>query len=126
MLDKMGFDLSKNPYALNETIRIFIRTILPFIILIVVSWLTRPDDKERLDRLYARLKTPVTADREFDAKEVELSYANPSRFDHKKMFRHSNWEFEKFDKTDIKGIVISSIGALFILLLLYLIIHALG
>ena len=38
VLDKLGFDLTKNPHALNQTIRIMIRTILPFLILIIVAF----------------------------------------------------------------------------------------
>ncbi|MCI0496076.1 sodium:solute symporter family protein, partial [candidate division KSB1 bacterium] len=38
IVDWLGFDLSKNPYALNETIRIIIRTLVPFLILILVSY----------------------------------------------------------------------------------------
>ena len=113
-LDKLGFDLSKNPYALNETIRISIRTVVPFLILVVVSWLTKPVDKHRLDRFFVKMKTPVQADREIDAKEMALSYENPQRFDHMKMFRNSNWEFEKLDRTDIKGIVWCTIGGLIV------------
>ncbi|RQW01852.1 sodium:solute symporter family protein, partial [candidate division KSB1 bacterium] len=52
IVDWLGFDLSKNPYALNETIRIIIRTLVPFLVLILVSYLTRPDDKTRLDRFF--------------------------------------------------------------------------
>ena len=50
LLDTIGMDLRKNPYALNETIRILIRTTVPFLILVVVSLLTRRDDKAMLDR----------------------------------------------------------------------------
>ena len=59
LLDKMGFDLRKNPYALNETIRILIRTLTPFAVLIAVSFLTRRDDKTMLDRFYVKMKTEV-------------------------------------------------------------------
>jgi len=34
---------------------------------------------------------------------VELSYANPTRFDHRKLFPSSNWEFTKWDKRDTIG-----------------------
>ena len=121
LIDIIGFDLSKNPHALNETIRISIRTLIPFLVLIVVSLLTKQDDKVRLDRFYARMKTSVESNREVDLKEVELSYANPSRFDYKKMFPNSNWEFEKFDKTDIKGIIWFTLGGILILYILYMI-----
>ncbi len=76
LLDKMGFDLQKNPYALNETIRILIRTLTPFAVLIGVSFLTRRDDKTMLDRFYVKMKTQVHTDPQEDARQMELSYAN--------------------------------------------------
>jgi len=118
LLDKF-FDLSKNPHALNETIRIIIRTFLPFLILMFVSLLTKPDDKKKLDEFYAILKTPAIADREEDAKQVQLSIENPSRFDYKKLFKNSNWEFEKLDRTDIKGIILFTIYGVIIMSIIY-------
>ncbi|HNR68832.1 MAG TPA: sodium:solute symporter family protein [bacterium] len=119
LLDLLGGNLSKNPHALNETIRVIIRTCVPFFVLILVSLLSKPEDKQRLDRFFVKMKTPVQANREVDAHEIELSYAQPQRFDDKKLFPHSNWEFEKFDKIDIIGIVLFTIGGLLILAVLY-------
>jgi SSS family solute:Na+ symporter len=100
LVDKLGFDLSKNSYSLNETIRVLIRTVTPFLVLIFVAFVTVPDDKERLDRFFVRMKTPSLPSAEADAKEIALSYQNPHRFDHKKLFPNSNWEFNKWDKVD--------------------------
>lgn len=121
IVDLMGFDLSQNPSALNETIRIIIRTLIPFLVLIIFSWLTRPDDKTRLDRFFVKMKTPTARDKSLDAREIELSYTNPTRFDHKKLFPNSNWEFEKLDRTDWKGIIWFTIGGIIILWLVYLV-----
>jgi solute:Na+ symporter, SSS family len=112
-------DLSKYPHALNETIRIVIRTFFPFLILMIVSLLTKPENKERLDRFYARMKTPAIADRDEDAKQVNLSYENTARFDYKKMFKKSQWEFEKFDKTDISGVLWFTLYGIIIMVILY-------
>ena len=91
LIDKAGFDLSKNPHALNQTIRILVRIFVPFIILILVALFTRPDDKVMLDRFFAKMKTKVKGDRDADRKEMELSYANPYRFDHLKIWPKSQW-----------------------------------
>jgi len=106
-LDRLGFDLSKNSYAINETIRVLIRTILPFLMLMLVSWLTPPENKLRLDRFFARMMTVVREDREADAREVELSYANPDRFNHKKLFPGTQWEFSKWNRVDTIGFVLA-------------------
>lgn len=111
LLDRLGFDLQKNPYAFNETIRIVIRTVIPFLILIVVSWLTRLQDRKSLDRFFVKMKTPVRVDSLEDAKELELSYANPRRFDGKKLFPGSHWEFDKWTKTDLIGFLVSALVA---------------
>jgi SSS family solute:Na+ symporter len=107
LLDKTGFDLSENLYALNETLRIAIRTSVPFIILILAALLAKPDDRKMLDRFFAKMKTKVLLNKEQDAKELALSYENPHRFDHNKLFPASDWEFEKWDKEDFWGVVIS-------------------
>ncbi len=110
MIDKLGrvfgYDLANNPYALNETIRLATQTIVPFVIIIVVSLMTKPDDKKQIDRFYVKMKTPVEKNKQQDAKELEISYANPTRYDHMKLFPGTNLEFEKFTKEDIKGVIL--------------------
>lgn len=107
VLEKLGFDLTKNPHALNQTIRIMIRTILPFFILIIVALLTNPDDKKRLDRFFVKMKTLVLQNREADAKELTKSYKDTGRFDYMKLFPGSNWEFDKWSRIDIVGFSLS-------------------
>jgi len=119
LLDKMGCGLGKNPYALNETIRILIRTIVPFLILVGLSLLTRRDDKTMLDRFFVRMKTPVESDPDEDARQLELSYADPHRFADRNLFGPgSDWEFNKWNRTDTVGFVISCAAAIGVILLL--------
>ena len=118
LLDKLGFDLQQNPYALNETVRILIRTLTPFVILIVISLLTRRDDKTMLDRFYVKMKTQVQTDPQEDDQQMKRSYANPGRFDDRKLLTNSDWEFEKWDKTDTIGFVISVMVAVLVILFL--------
>ena len=123
LLDKLGFDLAKNSYAFNETIGYISRLIVPFALLIIISILTRPDDKKRLDRFYVKMKTTVIPNREADDKEMAISYENPHRFDHLKMFPNSNWEFCKYDKTDIKGMLWTLAGCAGLVLFLYVVVN---
>jgi len=122
-LDKMGVDLSKFPYALNESIRVTSRVIIPFGVLILVSLMTKRDDKTLLDRFFVKMKTPVQRDRAADKHEMELSYANPTRFNHLKLFPNSEWELGKWDKTDIIGFLISIVFAFVIVGLVFLIVE---
>jgi SSS family solute:Na+ symporter len=114
-LDRLGFDLSKNSYAVNETLRVLIRTIVPFVVLIVVSRLTRPEDTSRLDRFFARMMTVVQEDRAADAREVELSCAQPDRFNHRKLFPGTQWEFSKWNRVDAIGFAAAVLCALAVL-----------
>jgi SSS family solute:Na+ symporter len=120
LIDKLGWDLSKNPNALNETIRALLRILTPFVILILLGYLVRPDDKAVLDRFYAKMKTQVLVDRKADQRELELSYAKPHRFDHLKMFPRTSWEFCRWDRTDIVGFGIALLVAFGIIGLLLL------
>jgi solute:Na+ symporter, SSS family len=118
-LDKLGFDLARNPYALNETIRVLVRTFFPFLVLAVVAFVTRPEDKARLDRFYVRMKTRVVPDRARDAQEVALSNADPRRFDHQRLFPSSQWEWDKWDREDAVGFGLAILVLFGILGLLY-------
>ena len=118
-LDKLGIDMTKNSNALNQTVRILVRTIMPFIILVIVALLTKPDDKKRLDRFFVKMKTQVLIDRKADTVELEKSYAHPNRFDHYKLFPDSNWEFDKWDKIDSIGFAVSIVAVFGIIGILF-------
>lgn len=108
LLKLAGFDLRQASPSLLLTLRYLVAAFLPFAILIPVSLAT--DNKgleERIARFYAKMKTPVHPDPAEDARRLEESYANPSRFDHTKLFVHSNWEFCKWTKTDTIGFLAS-------------------
>ena len=104
---------------MTETIRILIRTIVPFLILVVVSLLTRRDDKAMLDRFFVKMKTPVETDPNEDLRQLELSYSDPRRFDDRNLLGPgSDWEFNKWTRTDTVGFAISTIAAIGVILLL--------
>lgn len=100
-------DLSKQPYALVETIRTLIRLILPFSVIILVSLLTRPDDGPRVARFYAKMRTPVLVDRQQDLEALEKSLADPSRYREKLLFPNSQFELFKWNRVDAIGFVLS-------------------
>lgn len=120
-LHHLGFDLSRNSYALNETIRVLIRTLFPFLVIILISSLTRHSREEReiLDRFYVKMKTPVKDNREEDERELKISYENPTRFNHLLIFPGSHWQFTKWDRTDGLGFIYALLMVGGILLLLY-------
>ncbi|NWK56561.1 sodium:solute symporter family protein [Verrucomicrobiaceae bacterium N1E253] len=125
VIDKMGFDLSANPYALNETIRVLLRTFLPFVLLIIVSLMTRrsKEEEEAADQTAARILTPVLADGDEDAQLVAQHESDPSLVDDHKLFGpNSHWTFSKWNKVDAIGFGINVLALLAIIGFLYFVV----
>jgi SSS family solute:Na+ symporter len=120
LIDLAGFDLAENPYALNETIRVMSRITFPFAVLLVVGYLTRPEDEPLLARFYGKMRTPVLADPEADRAEMEKTLADPHRFDDQKLFPRSSWEINRWNRVDGIGFIIALAVMFGILGLLYL------
>ncbi len=116
-------DLSTLPYAMVETIRTLLKIILPFSVIIIVSLLTRPDDKERLDRFYVKMRTPVNVDREIDRMEMEKSLSDPDRFKERLLSNKGQFEFFKWNRTDSIGFGLSVLTVLGIIGMLYILLN---
>ena len=101
----LGLDLTQYRKAALKTLEFPFKIIAPFLVMIVASLLTQPNSKKALDRLYVKMKTPVDPDPEGDAREIDVSYARPDRFNDRKLFPGSNWEFERPTKMDFWGFV---------------------
>jgi len=124
-LDLIGFDLSKNLYSVNETIRLLIRTLFPFLIIFIFSFLYKhtPEELKSLDRFFAKMKTKVQENKEDDQRELELSYANPHRFDDRKMFPNTQWEMLKWNREDRVGFIWAMAMVFGIIGLLYFLVN---
>lgn len=121
---RLGLPLERWGSAGLITNRWMMDAMLPFILLISISLLTprpRPESAEfaRLARFYARLKTPVKSDLAEDALEVAASEANPTRYDHRKMFPGTDWEFTCWTMGDYLGFFGCWAGVLAILAFLW-------
>lgn len=102
----MGMDLSQASKGTLEALRLPPRLVTPFLLLILLSFMTRPNSKESLDRYYAKMKTEVKPDPEDDRREMEASYADPHRFDDRRMFPNTQLEFVRPRPRDIIGFVV--------------------
>ncbi len=109
MLDLLGFDLQHNPYAMNETIRILIRTLIPFIVFVIVALMIRVKIDENVERFYIKMKILVDSDPEKDRQNLDHAYANPTVVRALKLFPDSDWEFDRWDRQDWTGFLISVI-----------------
>ena len=67
----------------------------------------KPNDKDALDRYYAKMKTTVDPDPDLDRANLEAAYADPEAIEAKKLFPGSNFEFQRPSRTDIVGFVVS-------------------
>jgi SSS family solute:Na+ symporter len=105
LVSLLGVDVAAFNSAQLMTTRFLVDALLPILILIVVSLLTKQADPARVARFYVRMKTPVGKTLDEDALDVEASYANPTRYDHTKLFPRSNWEFTKWNKQDAVGFI---------------------
>ena len=101
----LGLDLTQYRKAALKTLEFPFKIIAPFLVMIIASLLTQPNSKKALDRLYVKMKTPVDPDPEGAAREIDVSYARPDRFNDRKLFPGSNWEFERPTKMDLWGFV---------------------
>lgn len=106
-LHAAGVDLTANPYALNETLRLIIRTLLPILLMVLISLLTPPDPRELLDRFFAKMRTPVEVERAKDDAELALSYRQPDRYHERLLFPGSNWEFFRWTRQDATGFLLA-------------------
>ncbi len=107
LYDYLGWDLTGLANPMLETLRLPPRIIAPFLVMILLSWITPKNSPKVLDRYYVKMKTPVDPNPEKDAQELQRSYENPHRYDHKKLFPGTQLEFQKPTWLDVVGFVVS-------------------
>jgi len=120
---KLGIDVkSMTPAGLLATHFIF-DGIFPFVLLFPLSFITKKTDKQRLDRFYVKMKTPIQPTPEADAAEIEKSFANPRRFDDQKLLPGSNWEMCKWTRQDAVGFATCWVVVVLILGIFYMLLN---
>ncbi len=107
LLYKMGIPLNLKPYALNETLRMLIRLVFPFILLIIVSLLTPPQTDEKTFRFFLKMRTRVRGlGAKVDEEDLKEAYANPEKTKALLAFPNTSLEIYKWNKQDITGFLI--------------------
>ncbi|MDN5216320.1 sodium:solute symporter family protein [Fulvivirgaceae bacterium BMA12] len=120
LLDALGIDLSKNPYAFNETLRLLIRLVFPFVLLIMVTVATSSKTLVAPNRFFIKMRTPVDSrGGKADESILEKRYENPETSQDMLIFKNSNLEFYKWKRKDWYGFLLSWSIVLVILALLY-------
>lgn len=105
-LSLVGVPVEKMTSSMRNASRYVYNAITPFVILLLVSLMTRKPDGLRVDRFFGKMKTPVGATLQLEEAAMAETYENPHRFDHTKLFPNSSWEFTKWDKVDAVGFAI--------------------
>ena len=120
LLKSLGIDLHKIPYALNETIRMLIRLVFPFLVVILVSLLTKADNHEITNRFFLKMRTRVRGlGAEADRLDLEASYRNPEKTKEILLFPDTSLEIYKWNRQDITGFLIAIGVVLIVLFTLY-------
>lgn len=108
VVGKAGVDVAALTPTERFTIQFFFDAIFPFVVLMVVSLLTRPTDPARVAFFYGKMKTPVGDTPELEEAAMEETRRSPTRFEHTKLLPSSNWEFCKWDRVDTIGFLACS------------------
>ncbi len=114
----VGIDLRGASKATIESLRLPARLLTPFLVLIILSFITPRGSPVVLDRYYAKMNTPVVADPVEDEKVLEKAYASPETTAQRKIFPESDWEFVWPNAKDIIGFVASCVVCVMIIGLL--------
>jgi SSS family solute:Na+ symporter len=103
----LGVDLANVSKATLETLRLPTRVLLPFLVLVIFSYITPRTSKEVLDRYFVKMKTEVDPDPETDQRNLEASYRDPKRFEGKRLFPGTDIEALRPRRSDVVGFAIS-------------------
>ena len=101
----LGLDMTKFQNAALKTMEFPFKIIAPFFVMIIASLLTKPNNKDSLDLLYVKMKTPVDPDPKNDKAQMKRSYAQPNRFDDRKLFPKTSLEFQRPSQLDFWGFI---------------------
>lgn len=114
-LSLVGVNVEALSPSSRNAARYLFDAFFPFLVLILVSFMSRPAERSRVDRFYGKMKTPIGETPELEAAAMQATTENPTRFDHTKLFPRSNWEFTKWNRVDAVGFLICVCVSFFIL-----------
>ena len=103
VLSWLGIDFTRFTKAQLVATRFFFDALFPFVLLFLLSGLTRPLPQSDLDSFFAKVHTPVQPTLVEDDRAVEEARAHPEKFLTRKLWPRSNWEVMKPGRADILG-----------------------
>ncbi|MEX0326180.1 MAG: sodium:solute symporter [Puniceicoccaceae bacterium] len=103
VLSLVGIDFTGFKKSQLVATRFFFSAFFPFVLLFLVSWLTRPAERKHLDYFFGKIYTPIQETPEKDQEAIQWATDNPQELAKRKMFPGTQWEIAKPDKMDILG-----------------------
>ncbi|MFC1564340.1 sodium:solute symporter [candidate division KSB1 bacterium] len=103
ILSWFGIDFTDFSKAQLVAARFFFDALFPFVLLVIISFFTKPAMKSTMDRFFARVHTPVQPTPEEEESALEAAYADPEMYDKDRLFPGKHWEILKPDKMDYIG-----------------------
>lgn len=103
VLSLIGFDFTAFNKAQLVAVRFLFDALFPFLLLFVLSYVTKPVQKEKLDYFYAKIHTPVQGTPQKDTEAIAANAKEMERFESRKLFPRTQWEVHKPGKMDYIG-----------------------
>jgi SSS family solute:Na+ symporter len=122
ILSWFGVDFTSWSKPQLTAARFFFAALFPFVLLFIISFVTKRGDGNHLDRFYAKMYTPVQPTPEEDISALEVAYANPGMYNNRKLWGKYGWEMLKPKKIDYIGFFGSWILVGIIIFLLWLVV----
>jgi len=123
VLSWLGLNFSHFKKAQLVAARFFFDALFPFVLLFLISFLTKPAEKSGLDRFFAKIHTPVQANEQAERKALEANYRHPEKLEKNKIWPGSNWEIHKPGWMDFVGFFGSWLLVGVIVVLLWLMVN---
>jgi SSS family solute:Na+ symporter len=102
----LGVDFTTMTKAHVLTASFVFDIIFPFVVLFLVSLVTKRNSEKVLREFYAAVHTPVVADADADARRVQAAIDDPAIVERNKLFPGTEWEFWKPTRADILGFIV--------------------
>jgi len=103
VLSWFGINFSGCSKAQLGAIRFFVDALLPFVLLFVLSAVTRPVATPHLDKFFGKLHTPVQPTPAAEEAALAQAVARPEMFERHKLWPGSSWEILKPSWLDVAG-----------------------
>jgi len=123
LLSWCGIDFSGFSKAQLSAVRFGFDALFPFLLLFLLSAVTKPVAKKDLDRFFAKVHTPIQRTPEEEERALRHAVEHYDEIERRKLRPGSNWEFMKPVRADVIGFCGSWVLVGLIVFLLWLVVN---